>query len=172
MIVVVMGVSGCGKSSVGRAIASRTGWTYIEGDNLHPPANREKMASGTPLNDGDRWPWLDTIVAEAQAIDRSGGSAVIACSALKRIYRDRLRQPELSVKFVHLTGERETILTRMQAREGHYMPPGLLDSQLATLEPPGTDEDVATFGIERSVEDIADDVLAALEVSRQEISKK
>ena len=166
MIVVVMGVSGCGKTSVGRAIAEATGWTFIEGDDLHPPANREKMASGTPLDDGDRWPWLDAIASAARAIDREGGSVVVACSALKRIYRERLGCAGASVKFIHLAGDRDTILKRMQARSDHFMPPGLLDSQLATLEPPDGEENALGFDIELPAEDIAHQAVLAINPDR------
>jgi len=155
MIVVVMGVSGCGKSSVGQAIAQRTGWTFIEGDDLHPAANQEKMASGVPLDDDDRWPWLDIIADAARAIEAQGNSAVIACSALKRIYRDRLSQAGDTVKFIHLTGDRDTIRARMQARPDHFMPPALLESQLATLEPPTGDENAVRIDISSSVDQIA-----------------
>ena len=155
MIVVVMGVSGCGKSSVGRAIAQRTGWTFIEGDDLHPAANRAKMAAGTPLDDADRWPWLDTIANAARAVEAEGNSAVVACSALKRIYRERLSTAGDTVTFVHLDGDRATILARMQARADHFMPPALLDSQLATLEPPGTDEAAVRLDITQPVDEIA-----------------
>ena len=155
MIVVVMGVSGCGKSSVGQAIAQRTGWTFIEGDDLHPAANRAKMASGTPLNDDDRWPWLDAIAEAARAIEAQGNSAVIACSALKRIYRDRLSQAGDTVKFIHLNGDRDTILERMRTRPDHFMPPALLDSQLATLEPPTDNENAIRIDITSPVDQIA-----------------
>lgn len=155
MIVVVMGVSGCGKSSVGQAIAQRTGWTFIEGDDLHPPANRAKMASGTPLDDDDRWPWLDAIADAARAIEAQGNSAVIACSALKRIYRDRLSQAGDIVNFIHLNGDRDTILERMRTRPDHFMPPALLDSQLATLEPPTDNENAIRIDITSPVDQIA-----------------
>ena len=155
MIVVVMGVSGCGKSSVGQAIAKATGWGFIEGDELHPAANRAKMASGTPLDDVDRWPWLDAIADAARSIEADGNSAVIACSALKRIYRDRLSEAGDTVTFIHLNGDRGTILERMQARPDHFMPPALLDSQLATLEPPTIDENAFRIDITSPVDQIA-----------------
>lgn len=163
MIVVVMGVSGCGKSSVGLAIAAQTGWTFIEGDDLHPAINREKMASGVPLEDADRWPWLDAIANAASAIEVDGRSVVVACSALKRIYRERLRRGSSGVRFIHLKGERGLIDQRMRARSDHFMPAGLLDSQFATLEPPEHDEDALTFDIVVSVEEIAKLAGAALD---------
>ena len=135
MIVVVMGVSGCGKSTVGAALAAALGWPFIEADDLHPPANVAKMAAGTPLTDEDRSPWLDRIVAELRRACAERGSAVLACSALKQAYRDRLAQAG-AVRFVHLRGDRETIASRLAARRHRYMPASLLDSQFATLERP------------------------------------
>jgi gluconokinase len=162
LIVIVMGVSGCGKSSVGQAIARQTGWPFIEGDDLHSDANRAKMASGTPLNDDDRWPWLDALADAARTIDANGGSVVIACSALKQVYRERLARAGNNVKFIHLSGDGATILKRMQARPNHYMPPGLLDSQLATLESPVNAENAYTFDITMPVEEIANQVVDVL----------
>ncbi|MGI9478537.1 MAG: gluconokinase [Hyphomicrobiaceae bacterium] len=162
MIVVVMGVSGCGKSSVGQAIAARTGWTFIEGDDLHPEANRAKMASGKPLDDDDRWPWLDAIAETARDIEANGGSVVVACSALKKSYRDRLARAGSAVKFIHLDGDRELILERMHARADHFMPPGLLDSQFATLEAPAPGPLIHAFDISSSVDDIAGRAVAAI----------
>lgn len=155
MIVVVMGVCGCGKSSVAGAIANETGWTFIEGDDLHPASNREKMASGTPLTDEDRWPWLDHIAAVAGQAAADGNGAVVACSALKRTYRDRLRCAGPNVRFVHLDGDEKLIETRMHARRDHFMPTGLLASQLATLEPPADDEHVLVYDIQIPATDIA-----------------
>ena len=162
MIVVVMGVSGCGKSSVGQAIAARTGWTFIEGDDLHPEANRAKMASGKPLDDDDRSPWLDAIAETARDIEANGGSVVVACSALKKSYRDRLARAGNAVKFIHLDGDRELILERMHARADHFMPPGLLDSQFATLEAPASGPLIHAFDISLSVDDIAGRAVAAI----------
>ncbi|MCL4168772.1 UNVERIFIED_CONTAM: hypothetical protein GTU68_002554 [Idotea baltica] len=155
MIVIVMGVSGCGKSSVGRALAERAGWHFVEGDDLHPEANRKKMATGTPLNDADRWPWLDAIATKAKAMEAAGQSVIVACSALKLAYRKRLASAGPHVSFIYLTGTPSTIMERMQARTDHFMPPGLLQSQLETLEPPGSDEQALHFDIEQPVSDIA-----------------
>lgn len=155
MILVVMGVSGCGKSSVGRAVASALDWTFIEGDHLHPPANLEKMAAGIPLDDEDRWPWLDRIAAEAGRIDAVGGSVVVACSALKRCYRERLGRAAANVRFAHLKGDPALIQERMRQRPDHFMPPALLASQLATLEAPAPDEQVIACDIAQSVLEIA-----------------
>lgn len=134
-----MGPSGCGKSTIARALARELGWQYLEGDDLHPPANRSKMASGHPLDDADRAPWLERIAA-ALAAAPDGGGVVAACSALKRRYRDVLRAGRKDVTFVLPLLPRETLAVRLSQRTGHFMPPSLLDSQLAALEPPGPDE--------------------------------
>lgn len=152
MIVVVMGVCGSGKTSVGRRIAERMDWAFIEGDDLHPEANRRKMAAGTALNDEDRWPWLDRVVDEMRRADGGRRSAVVACSALRRIYRDRLRRGGADVRFLHLTGAPSLLRARMERRDGHFMPAGLLDSQLSTLEPAGPGETLHGLDIARDVE--------------------
>lgn len=136
--VVLMGVSGCGKSSVGAALAERLGVPYRDGDDLHPPANVARMRAGTPLTDADRWPWLDRVAAAL----RLEAPLIIGCSALKRSYRDRLRAGVGAgagdgLTFVHLAGSRDLIAARMATRPGHYMPVSLLDSQFAILEAPG-----------------------------------
>ena len=155
MIVVFMGVCGSGKTSVGRRVAERMGWTFIEGDDLHPEANRRKMAAGTPLTDEDRRPWLDRIAARMRRIDGEGRSMVVACSALRRIYRDRLRASGAEVRFLHLTGAPALLRSRMERREGHFMPTGLLDSQLATLEPAGAGEVIHDLHVAEDVEILA-----------------
>lgn len=138
--IVLMGVSGCGKSAVGESLAARLGLPYRDGDDLHPPANVDKMRTGTPLTDDDRWPWLDR-VAEVLAQE---APVIVGCSALRRAYRDRLRAGAGGpVHFVHLTGSKDLIAGRMAARQGHYMPPSLLDSQFAALEVPGPEEALA-----------------------------
>ena len=139
MIVVVMGVSGCGKTVVGAALAEALGWPFLDGDDFHPPANVAKMASGTPLVDADRWPWLDRLSGEMGAILARGGNAIVACSALKQAYRDRIAacaKTRDDVRFVHLKGDIETIAARLAARHHRYMPSTLLASQFATLEEP------------------------------------
>ena len=141
MIVVVMGVCGCGKTTVGEALAAATGWPFFDADGFHPPANVAKMAAGVPLTDLDRAPWLDRLAAEMGAIERAGGSAVLACSALKAAYRERLAIAG-DVRFVHLKGDRATIASRVAARTGHYMPAALVDSQFAALEPPADAIDI------------------------------
>ena len=135
MIVVVMGVSGSGKTVVGQALATDFGWPFFDADDFHPEANVAKMAAGTPLTDADRWPWLDRLVAEMKAIEERGANAVLACSALRQAYRDRIRRAG-DVRYVHLSGDHDTIAARLAARKNHYMPPTLLASQLATLEAP------------------------------------
>jgi gluconokinase len=161
--VIVMGVSGCGKSSVGEALAQRLGLPFIEGDGLHPESNVAKMAAGTPLTDEDRWPWLTVIGARmADALSRGEG-IVVSCSALKKIYRDHLRAATGGrLAFVYLDGSRELLSRRMGARTGHFMPLTLLDSQLATLEVPTGEPGVVTVTIDQPVEGIVADVLKGL----------
>lgn len=156
-----MGVSGCGKSSLGAALGERLGIGFIEGDSLHPPANVEKMRSGTPLTDEDRWPWLDLIAAELGAHD----DLIVSCSALRRVYRDRLRAGGEGVYFVHLAGSREVFAARMAARNHEYMPLSLLDSQLATLEAPGDDE-AFTLDVTMPLDAMVDSVIDYLEKQR------
>ena len=162
--VVVMGVAGCGKSTVGAALAERLDAEFLDGDSLHPQANIHKMASGTPLNDDDRAPWLAEIGRRFAA---SSSALVIACSALKRSYRDIIRSADPSVVFVHLNGTRELLNARMTARPGHFMPASLLDSQLATLEPLQDDEAGIVVDIAESVEDIVKEAVAGLNDSAQ-----
>jgi gluconokinase len=138
VVLVVMGVSGTGKSTVAGMLAGRLGWDLEEGDDLHPASNVEKMASGQPLTDEDRWPWLEKISAWIQLHTTAGTPGIVTCSALKRSYRDRLRSP--GVAFVHLDGTKEMIAERLNKRLDHFMPSSLLDSQLATLEPLDPDE--------------------------------
>lgn len=138
IVLVVMGVCGTGKSTVGGMLAGRLGWDLEEGDDLHPEANVAKMESGQPLTDEDRWPWLEKVSAWIQLHTGSATPGIVTCSALRRAYRDRLRGP--GVAFVHLHGPREVIARRMAIRQDHFMPSTLLDSQLATLEPLEPDE--------------------------------
>ncbi len=158
---VIMGVSGCGKSSVGSALAQRLGAIYVDGDDLHPAANVAKMSAGIPLTDTDRWPWLDKI---GRCLVLPDKTALIGCSALKRSYRDRIRKVAgAPVSFVHLAGTRETILERLQARRDHFMPPALLDSQFAALEPPGADEQAITVDISQPLDAVVAAIMTALE---------
>ncbi len=145
---VVMGVSGSGKSTIGEKLAQRLGWSYEDGDRFHPSSNVAKMSAGQPLTDEDRWPWLQAIANEIDRVCEAGEHAVIACSALKRAYRDIIVGPRLDVALLYLRGARELIAARMAARHGHFMPAALLASQLRTLECPGDDEaDVLRFDI-------------------------
>ncbi|WP_229427268.1 gluconokinase [Massilia atriviolacea] len=137
---VVMGVSGCGKSTVGQALAQELAVPFVEGDQFHPPANVAKMSAGTPLDDADRAGWLLALQARIAAARARGTGLVLSCSALKRRYRDLLREGDPALRFAHLDGPRELIAARMQARAGHYMPPSLLESQLRDLEPLQADE--------------------------------
>lgn len=158
--IVVMGVAGSGKTSVGEELSRRLGVPFVEGDRLHPPANVAKMSSGTPLDDADRWPWLDTIGA---AVRTAPGGVVVACSALKRAYRQRLTDASgRPLLFVLLDGPRELLEDRLGARKGHFMPKSLLDSQLATLEKPGPDENAVIVSIEPPVAEVVDGLLARL----------
>ncbi|NGO63772.1 gluconokinase [Rhizobium daejeonense] len=158
-----MGVSGCGKSSVGALLAERLGLAFIEGDSLHPAGNVAKMAQGIPLTDEDRWPWLETIGTLMAEARNSGKGIVVSCSALKSIYRDRLRQAMSGrLSFVFLEGTPELLLSRMGARRGHFMPVSLLESQLRTLEVPTGEPGVVTVSIDASVDAIVDRALEAL----------
>jgi gluconokinase len=139
-ILVVMGVAGSGKSTVAAALAEAQGWVLLEGDAFHPAANVAKMRAGVPLTDEDRWPWLRAIAERADELAGEGRSAVVACSALKRSYRDILIGERQATLLMYLRGAQNVIARRMQARKGHFMPPALLDSQFASLEEPGADE--------------------------------
>ncbi len=135
MIVVLMGVCGCGKTTIGEALAADLGWPLFDADTFHPEANVAKMRAGQPLEDADRWPWLDRIAADLRKVLELGGDAVLACSALKQAYRDRIRAAG-DVRFVHLAGDFDTISARLVTRKHRYMPATLLASQFAALEPP------------------------------------
>lgn len=150
-VVVVMGVSGSGKTTMARELAQKLGWAFLEGDSVHPPANVAKMSAGTPLNDEDRWPWLQAIAEWMSQRLQRGESAVVACSALRRVYRDCLRQAGAGVRFAYLHVPHDELARRMRSRN-HFMPPSLLDSQLATLEEPGADEDALRVTEEHGVE--------------------
>ena len=154
MIMLLMGVSGCGKTTVGEQLAERLGWSYQEGDALHPPANVAKMAGGTPLTDADRLPWLAAVAAWIDARRAAGECGVVSCSALKRAYRQLLVGDRPDVWLVYLQGTRDQLAERLAARTGHYMPAGLLDSQLATLEEPTAAEQPLVVTIDQPVEAI------------------
>lgn len=158
--IVIMGVAGCGKSTIGAALGARIGAPYIDGDNLHTAANIAKMSRGEPLTDDDRWPWL---AAVGQALADAEGDVVIGCSALKRAYRDLIRREAKSpVLFVYLSGTRELIASRMASRSGHFMPPALLESQFAALEPPAGDENALSVDLDQPVESLVIAIQAAL----------
>lgn len=138
--VVVMGISGSGKTTIATRLTERLGWVFAEADDFHPAANITKMTAGTPLTDQDRWPWLESMRDWMTAQAQAGRSTVVTCSALKRSYRDILTQAEGRVRFVHLLGDTDLILDRMKTRSGHFMPESLLPSQISTLEPLEPDE--------------------------------
>ncbi|HEY9025241.1 MAG TPA: gluconokinase [Burkholderiaceae bacterium] len=162
LVLVLMGVSGSGKTTVAKLIADRLDWAFEEGDALHPPANVAKMAAGHPLDDDDRAPWLAKVADWVDARLDAGQSGVITCSALKRKYRALIDRRGERVEFVFLHGSRELIASRLATRQGHFMPSSLLDSQFETLEEPGADEPVIRVEIEGPPEAIADAVMNAL----------
>ena len=139
--IVVMGVSGCGKTTVGERLAAVLGWPFDEGDSFHPAANVAKMSAGVPLDDADRWPWLAILAARIGEKEAAGTSSLVSCSALRHSYRDVLRGGAPRVRFLHLHGSRAVLGARLAARRAHFFPPALLDSQFAALEPLGPDED-------------------------------
>jgi gluconokinase len=161
-VLVVMGVSGSGKTTVGKLLAERLGWHYQEGDALHPPENVAKMSSGTPLTDADRLPWLNLVAARIDAWRSRGEAGVITCSALKRAYRDIIVGDRPDVSLVHLKGSRELIGRRMAARKGHFMPTALLDNQFATLQEPAPEERAITADIDGTPAEIVDEILRHL----------
>lgn len=167
--VVVMGVSGSGKTTVGRELARLLHVPFVDADDLHPPSNRDKMAGGTPLTDDDRRPWLLTVGHTIRAQVEAGRGVVVACSALRRRYRDTIAEESGSpVLFAHLDGRRELIRDRMDARADHFMPPALLDSQLETLEPLAADENGDAFAIDAAPVEVATRILAWATRNREE----
>lgn len=164
--VVVMGVSGTGKSTIGRALADALGWPFAEGDEHHPAGNVAKMAAGFPLTDEDRWPWLRGLAGWLAVQDRAGSCSVLTCSALRRPYRDLLREGAPGLYFVHLVGDTSLLLERMQSRQDHFMPPELLESQLDTLEPLGPDERGVLVDVANPPERIGRIVMAQLDRPR------
>ena len=161
---IVMGVSGSGKSTVAEALGKRLGWRFEDGDRFHPASNVAKMSAGHPLTDDDRWPWLESIADEIERVCKLGEHIIIACSALKHAYRDVLQRRRDDVRFIYLKGTQELIADRMAHRTGHFMPPELLASQFRTLEPPEIGEHVITVPIDGSVDAIVDDVLRQLSI--------
>ena len=167
---IVMGVSGSGKTTIGEQLAARIGWRYEDADTFHPASNVAKMSAGQPLTDDDRWPWLRAIADEIDRVCKAGGHVIIACSALRRAYRDVLLHGRKDVRLVYLDGTEPLIGDRLSHRKGHFMPPGLLASQFATLEPPAADEHAVRVSIDARVETIVDDVLNQLGLGRTEAS--
>lgn len=158
--VVVMGVSGAGKSTVGTLIAERLGVSFRDADDFHPPANIAKMSAGQPLTDDDRWPWLDAIGAHLAA--HRGAGCVVTCSALKRAYRDRLRAAAPGLRFVHLHGDMALVAARQAARRDHFMPASLVASQFATLEAPQDEQDVIALDVAAPPAALAEAAIRAL----------
>ena len=156
-----MGVSGSGKTTVARALAQRLGWRFAEGDEFHSAANVAKMRAGIALTDSDRWPWLDAIAAWIRETRARGERCVVACSALKRAYRERIAGGRDDVRFVHLAGDFDTIAARLGGRKGHYMPLSLLESQFETLEPP-LDEPAIAVDVNEAPDTIVAKVISAL----------
>jgi gluconokinase len=157
-----MGVAGSGKSLIGAALAHSLEVDFIEGDELHSARNIKRMASGTPLNDKDREAWLRAIAKKVQKAKKAGTGLVVACSALKRSYRDVLRSAAPDIRFIFLSGPRELIAERLANRGGHFMPPSLLESQLATLEEPSPEEDAWVADITKSPEELIADIAARI----------
>lgn len=160
--IITFGVSGSGKTTVAEVLAKRLGWNFVDGDAFHPAVNVEKMRSGTPLTDDDRWPWLKAIAAEIARRRATKDRVVIACSALKRAYRDILVDRHPDVLLVHMKGSRELIMSRLAPRQGHYFPASLLDSQFATLEEPDASENALNILIDKDVDAIVDEIVRVL----------
>ena len=161
MIVIVFGVSGAGKTTIGKLLAEELGWQFYEADDFHPRANIEKMRSGLPLTDEDRWPWLERLREQIMPSLATKENAVLACSALKRVYREHLRVSG-DVKFVFLRGDYALVENQLRRRRGHFMNPALLQSQFADLEEPQPDEDVLTIDLGRSPQELVDEIKAKL----------
>jgi carbohydrate kinase (thermoresistant glucokinase family) len=162
---IVMGVSGSGKTTIGEQLAARIGWRYEDADTFHPAANVAKMSAGQPLTDEDRWPWLRAIADEIDRASAAGERVVIGCSALRRVYRDVLVHGRHDVRIIYLQGTQALIAGRLGERKRHFMPPGLLTSQFKTLEPPTPDEHAVTVSIDAPAEIIVDNILRQLKLT-------
>jgi carbohydrate kinase (thermoresistant glucokinase family) len=161
-VVLVMGVSASGKTTVGRTLAERTGWPFLDADDLHSSEAVARMAAGNPLTDADRWPWLDRVATWIADRRAAGEPGVVACSALKRSYRDRLRDADPELRLVYLQGSRDQIADRINQRKGHFFPPVLAWAQFDDLEEPGPDEQTIIVPMGRSTDDEVSEVLTAL----------
>jgi gluconokinase len=164
-VLVVMGVSGSGKTTVAAMLAGRLGWPFEDADDLHPASNVEKMHAGVPLTDEDRWPWLRAVAAWIDDQRAAGGNGVVACSALRKAYRDVIVAGRSDVRLVYLRGEKPLVLRRQAARQGHFMPSSLVDSQFAALEEPGGDEAPIVVSIDKRPGAIVDAVVEALDAA-------
>lgn len=167
MIVIVFGVSGAGKTTLGKLLARELGWRFLEADDFHPSANIEKMRSGRPLTDQDRWPWLENLRKQIKRSLAAGENAVLACSALKRAYREQLRV-SAEVKFVFLRGDYALVEKQLRRRRGHFMDPALLRSQFADLKEPGPDENALTIELGRTPEELVEEIKAKLRLASKE----
>jgi gluconokinase len=161
VIIIIFGVSGAGKTTVGKLLARESGWRFVEADDFHPTANIEKMRSGRPLTDEDRWPWLDCLREQIEQLLAAGENAVLACSALKRAYRDRLRVSD-EIKFVFLRGNYSLVEKQLRSRRRHFMNPDLLQSQFDDLEEPQADEYALTVALGQTPEEIVEEIKAKL----------
>jgi len=164
-MIIVFGVSGAGKTTVGKLLAQELGWQFLEADDFHSAANIEKMRSGRPLTDEDRWPWLDRLRDQIEQLLSAGENAVLACSALKRAYRDRLRVSD-EVKFVFLRGDYALVEKQLRSRRGHFMNAGLLQSQFDELEEPQADERAITVALGRAPEEIVEEIEVKLHLAK------
>ena len=164
-ILVIMGVSGSGKTTIATRLAEKLDWKYRDGDEFHPAANVEKMKNGVPLTDEDRWPWLEAIAAFIDEELKRGEKTIVTCSALKRGYRDILMDARKGVRLVYLKGDEALLAERLKKRHGHFMPSSLLQSQFDALEEPGSDENPLVVSVEGTPDEIVDEIILRLEIT-------